>query len=93
MFISTLKASERKRYKSTVFKGVAGTYSGYFPPSLGKSEVYVVSEIDTVDPCTLAQSGHLWSLAVTTPMILSTKGSNMTLGRCIGLQHIQKSAS
>ena len=45
-----------------------------------------------VGPCTLAQSDHLWGLAVTKPMILSTKGINMTWCRYIGLQHIQKSA-
>ena len=43
---------------------------------------------NTVEPCILDQIGHLWGLAVAKPMILSTKGSNMTLGRCIGLQHI-----
>ena len=47
---------------------------------------------NTVGPCTLAQSDHLWGLAVTKPMILSTKGINMTWCRYIGLQHIQKSA-
>ena len=46
----------------------------------------------TVEPCTLAQSDHLWDLAVTKPMILSTKGINMTWCGYIGLQHIQKSA-
>ena len=29
--------------------------------------------VTTVEPCTLAQSDHLWGLAVTKPMILSTK--------------------
>jgi len=49
--------------------------------------------INTVEPCTLAQSDHLWGLAVTKPMILSTNVCNMTLVRSIGLQHNQKSAS
>ena len=47
----------------------------------------------TVEPCILEQIEHLWGPAVTKPMILLTKSSNMTLGRHIGLQHIQKSAS
>ena len=47
----------------------------------------------TVEPCILEQIEHLCGPAVTKPMILLTKSSNMTLGRYIGLQHIQKSAS
>ena len=49
--------------------------------------------VDTVEPCILEQIEHLWGPVVTKPMILLTKSSNMTLGRYIGLQHIQKSAS
>ena len=58
-------------------------------------EMYIPSiswTANTVEPCTLAQSDHLWDLAVTKPMILSTKGINMTWCGYIGLQHIQKSA-
>ena len=47
----------------------------------------------TVEPCILEQVEHLCGPAVTKPMILITKSSNMTMGRYIGLQHIQKSAS
>ena len=47
---------------------------------------------DTVGPCTLAQSDHLWGLVVTKPVILSKKGINMTWCRYIGLQYIQRSA-
>ena len=49
--------------------------------------------LPTVEPCILEQIEHLWGPAVTKPMILLTKSSNMTLGRYIGLQHIQKSVS
>ena len=48
--------------------------------------------LDTVEPCTLAQSDHLWGLVVTKPVILSKKGINMTWCRYIGLQYIQRSA-
>ena len=47
----------------------------------------------TVEPCILEQIEHLWGPAMTKPMILLTKSSNMTLGRYIGLHNIQKSAS
>ena len=47
----------------------------------------------TVEPCILEQIEHLWGPAVSNPMILLTKSSNMTLDGYIGLQHIQKSAS
>ena len=49
--------------------------------------------LPTVEPCILEQIEHLWDPAMTKPMILSTKSSNMPLGRYIGLQHIQKLAS
>ena len=51
------------------------------------------SKVSTVEPCILDQIDHLWGLVVAKPMIQSTKGSNMTLGSCMGLQHVQKSAS
>ena len=34
--------------------------------------------MNTVEPCILDQIDHFWSLAMTKPIILSTKGSNMT---------------
>ena len=46
----------------------------------------------TVEPCTLAQSDHLWGLVVTKPVILSKKGINMTWCRYNGLHYIQRSA-
>ena len=51
-----------------------------------------VRDIGTVEPCTLAQSDHLWGLVVTKPVILSKKGINMTWCRYNGLQYIQRSA-
>ena len=57
-----------------------------------KGKMCQAHTLGTVEPCTLAQSEHLWDLAVTKPMILSTKGINMTWCGYIGLQHIQKSA-
>ena len=52
----------------------------------------IVRVNNTVEPCTLAQSDHLWGLVVTKPVILSKKGINMTWCRYNGLQYIQRSA-
>ena len=55
--------------------------------------LFKVSTIYTVGPCILDQIDRLWGLTASKPMILFRTGSNVTLGRCIGLQHIQKSAT
>ena len=47
----------------------------------------------TVEPCIMDHIDHFWGRAVPKPIILSKRGSNMTLGRWIGLQHIKRSAS
>ena len=39
-----------------------------------KMASFLLKPPSTVEPCTLAQSDHLWDLPVTKPIILSTKG-------------------
>ena len=60
---------------------------------LWRVENYESKIFITVSPYKIDRIDHLCGPTMTKQMILSTNGSNMSLSGCIGLQHIQKSAS